>query len=128
MKKSPAGINRKLFSVFLTSKLRRRIVLSFQIMGIITLLLQIISFVWIKRLYETANAMIDENVTSIVAAYHLELSLLELKGLKANYFLEGKKKWLERFDELFRPRLEKYEEDHNVLLHRLMKKLIGTGS
>ncbi|HPC42302.1 MAG TPA: ATP-binding protein [Spirochaetota bacterium] len=79
-------------------KIRQKLLIVFQFMSIPTIIIFIASLIMMNYLQEAQNKILVENVSSIIAAYNVENSILGLKGLKANYFLDGKRKWLDEFE------------------------------
>jgi signal transduction histidine kinase len=67
-------------------------------MSIPAIIIFIASLIMMNYLQEAQNKILVENVSSIIAAYNVEKSILGLKGLKANYFLDGRQKWLDEFE------------------------------
>ncbi len=78
-------------------KIWHRMIVLIQVMSIPTIIIFIMFLYTINKLYQIENRILMENVSSIRAAYNIEISLLKLKGQKANYILEGSTKWLEDF-------------------------------
>lgn len=84
--------------IFKNIQIRQKLLIIFQFMSIPTIGIFIASLIMINNLQEAQNRILIENVSSIIAAYNVENSILSLKGLKANYFLDGRRKWLNEFD------------------------------
>ena len=59
----------------------------------------IVLLVITHKMQDLHGEILLKNLTSITAAYNVENSLLNLKELKANYMLDGRKRWLKEFDE-----------------------------
>jgi len=84
--------------IFRNIRIKQKLLIIFQFMSIPTIAIFFTSLIMMNYLQETQNKILLENVSSIIAAYNVEKSLLSLKGLKANYFLDGRRKWLDEFD------------------------------
>ncbi len=69
-----------------------------QFMSLPAIVIFIASLIMMNKLQDVQNRILVENVSSIIAAYNVEKSILSLKGLKANYFLDGRQKWLDDFE------------------------------
>lgn len=87
------------FSFFSDIRIRPRMLLLFQSLSVALFLIFAVFMFALQRLHAITNKILTENVTSIRAAYNVEISLLNLKGLKANFILDGDESWLSFFNE-----------------------------
>lgn len=105
-------------------KIGYKILILFQFMMIPTIIIFASMMIVTSKMNEFQNRILLENVTSISAAYNLEKSVFSMRGLKANYMLNGDKSWINEFDnnveafnfwygELFN--LAFTEEERNIL-------------
>ena len=67
-------------------------------MMIPTLAIFIVLFFVLHKMQEVNREILIKNLSSIIAAYNVENSLLTLKELRANYILDGERKWLDEFE------------------------------
>ncbi|HPP93956.1 MAG TPA: ATP-binding protein [Spirochaetota bacterium] len=79
-------------------KITYRILIIFQFMMIPTLAIFIVLFFVLHKMQEVNREILIKNLSSIIAAYNVENSLLTLKELRANYILDGERKWLDEFE------------------------------
>lgn len=79
-------------------KIGYRILILFQFMMIPTIIIFTAMIIVTAKMNELQNRILLENVSSISAAYNLEKSILSMRGLKANYILNGDRRWLDEFD------------------------------
>lgn len=80
-------------------RISQRIWILFQFMCIPLVILFIMFLAAMDRLHDVQTRIQVENVSSITAAYNVEVSLLNLKGLKANYVIYRDPKLLRQFDD-----------------------------
>jgi signal transduction histidine kinase len=80
-------------------RIGQRILILLQFMSIPTIIIFVLFLFMINRLQDSQSRIFLENISSIRAAYNLELALLDLKGFRANYILDGDRKWLKKFDD-----------------------------
>lgn len=78
-------------------KIRYKILIVSQFMMIPAIMIFIVLLVITHKLQYHNSTILLKNLTSITAAYNVENSLLTLKELKANYMLDGEKRWLKEF-------------------------------
>jgi len=84
---------------FKNIKIKYRILIIFQLMVIPIVTIFIILFLILYKAQETNREILLKNIVSITASYKIETSLLNLKEFRANYMLDGDKKWLTEFKE-----------------------------
>lgn len=87
----------KLYSIR-NIKIWYKILIIFQFMMIPAIMIFVVLLVITHKMQDLHGGILLKNLTSITAAYNVENSLLNLKELKANYMLDGEKKWLKEFD------------------------------
>ena len=80
-------------------KIKYRILIVFQFMMIPTIMIFVVLFFMLHKVQEVNRGILIKNLSSITAAYNVENALLNLKELRANYMLDGDRKWLGEFDE-----------------------------
>ena len=88
----------KLYSIR-NIKIWYKILIIFQFMMIPAIMIFVVLLVITHKMQDMHGGILLKNLTSITAAYNVENSLLNLKELKANYMLDGEKRWLKEFDE-----------------------------
>ena len=86
------------FDIFKGLKIWHKILIMFQVMMLPTLIIFFVLMISTNKMNEYQNSILLENVTSITAASYLENSLLRLRGLKANYLLDGNREWISEFN------------------------------
>jgi signal transduction histidine kinase len=79
--------------------IRPKMIISFLAMGIPLLALAIAAIFFSNRMLENSGKILNENVSSLKAAEELEIALLDMKGLTANYLLDSDSKWIDIFNE-----------------------------
>lgn len=84
---------------FKNLKITYRILIGFQFMMIPAIMIFIVLFFMLHKVQDINRTILIKNLTSINAAYNVENALLNLKELRANYILDGNRKWLKEFDE-----------------------------
>ncbi len=84
---------------FKNLKITYKILIVFQFMMIPAVMIFIVLFFMLHKVQEVNRTILIKNLTSITAAYNVENALLNLKELRANYILDGDKKWLKEFDD-----------------------------
>lgn len=80
-------------------KIWYKILIIFQFMMIPAIMIFIVLLVITHKMQDLHGEILLKNLTSITAAYNVENSLLNLRELKANYMLDGDRRWLREFDE-----------------------------
>lgn len=95
----PAANNLSKFFLIKNIKIGSSMLILFQVLSIALIIIFIVFMIILQRFHLLSNKILEENVSSIRAAYNVEISLLNLKGLKANYILEEDEKWLRSFNE-----------------------------
>ncbi len=88
----------KLYSIR-NLKIWYKILIIFQFMMIPAIMIFIVLLVITHKMQDLHGEILLKNLTSITAGYNVENSLLNLKELKANYMLDGDRRWLKEFDE-----------------------------
>lgn len=63
------------------------------------ILLGIFSIYYSDKMERNTARILSENVTSLKSAEELEIALLDIKGLTANYLIDGERKWLNTFSQ-----------------------------
>jgi len=76
-----------------------RIIFSFTIMAVLSVLVGYFAFVTTKSVQRVSYAIMKENVASLKAAEELEIALLSQKGLVGSYFLDGNDLWLKTIED-----------------------------
>ncbi|HOV13829.1 MAG TPA: histidine kinase dimerization/phospho-acceptor domain-containing protein, partial [Spirochaetota bacterium] len=76
-----------------------RMQILFQSMSLGIILIFIIFLITTNLFYNLTNKILQENVTSIRSSYNLETSLLNLKGLRANFILDNNIEWINLFND-----------------------------
>src|SRR3989338_179250 len=76
-----------------------RIIFSFTIMAVLSVLVGYFAFVTTKSVQRVSYAIMKENVASLKAAEELEIALLSQKGLVGNYFLDGNDLWIKTIED-----------------------------
>jgi len=74
-------------------------IISFLMMSALLFVVVICAIFYTNRMQENTSRILVENVSSLKSAEELEIALLDMKGLTANYLLDGDEKWLEIFHE-----------------------------
>lgn len=80
-------------------KIKPRLIFGFLIMGILLVILGISAIFYTNRMQKNTHRILVENVSSLKAAEELEIALLDMKGLTANYLLNSDLEWLQIFAE-----------------------------
>lgn len=70
---------------------------AFLVMSLLLVLLGIISIFYTNRMQKNTRRILEENVSGLKAAEELEIALMDMKGLTANYLIDGKQSWLDIF-------------------------------
>jgi CHASE3 domain sensor protein len=76
-------------------RIKPRLIFGFLIMGILLIILWISAIFYTNRMQKNTHRILVENVSSLKAAEELEIALLDMKGLTANYLLNGDPEWLQ---------------------------------
>lgn len=74
-------------------------------MSVLFILFGTVAILYTDRILDKTRDMLKENVSSLKAAEELEIALLDMKGIAANYLLDGQTRWLNIFrekDRIFR--------------------------
>jgi signal transduction histidine kinase len=79
-------------------KIWHKMIILLQILFIPMILIFLVFLLMMNKMHDMGNRILSENVSNIRAAYKVELSLLNLKGINANYILDSDKRWLARFE------------------------------
>ncbi|MGA1844816.1 MAG: ATP-binding protein [bacterium] len=80
-------------------RIRPQMIISFLMMSALLFVVVICAIFYTNRMQENTARILVENVSSLKSAEELEIALLDMKGLTANYLLDGDEKWLEIFHE-----------------------------
>lgn len=80
-------------------RLRSQMIFGFMIMSALLVLVAGFAILYTNRMQQNSARILNENVTSLKAAEELEIALLDMKGITANYLLDGEARWLEVFAE-----------------------------
>lgn len=83
---------------FRNLKITYRILIIFQFMMIPAVMIFVVMFVMLHKVQDVNRGILIKNLASITAAYNVENELLNLKELRANYMLDGDRRWLWEFD------------------------------
>jgi len=74
-------------------------------MSVLVIIFGAVAILYTDRMLGKTRDMLKENVSSLKAAEELEIALLDMKGIAANYLLDGQTQWLNIFrekDRIFR--------------------------
>jgi signal transduction histidine kinase len=85
-------------------------VFGFLIMSSLLVILSVLAIFYTNRMQHNTHRILEENVSSLKAAEELEIALLDMKGLTANFLLNGDQKWLVEFSDKQASFLEWLEE------------------
>jgi signal transduction histidine kinase len=80
-------------------RLRPRMVAGFLLMSALLIVVGIFTSYYTNRMQANTSRILVENVSSLKSAEELEIALLDMKGLTANYLLDGQQNWLDVFSE-----------------------------
>lgn len=80
-------------------RIRPQMVFGFLVMSSLLLIVSVLAVFYTNRIQQNTSRILVENVSSLKSAEELEIALLDMKGLTANYFLLNQDKWLKIFDE-----------------------------
>ncbi|MDZ7262274.1 MAG: ATP-binding protein [candidate division KSB1 bacterium] len=80
-------------------RIRPRMMAGFLIMSALLIVVGIFAIFYTNRMQKNTSRILAENVSSQKASEELEIALLDMKGLTANYLLDGESKWLEVFSD-----------------------------
>ncbi len=79
--------------------IRPRVIAGFISMSVLFILFGAMAILYTDRMLGKTRDMLKENVSSLKAAEELEIALLDMKGIAANYLLDGQTQWLNIFRE-----------------------------
>jgi len=79
-------------------KIWQKMALILQVMSIPAVILFILFLYSMNRLADIESTIILDNVSSIKASYNLQMAILRLKGLRANFIIDSDRKWLKEFN------------------------------
>jgi len=80
-------------------RIRPRMVAGFLLMSALLVVVGIFTSYYTNRMQANTSRILVENVSSLKSAEELEIALLDMKGLTANYLLDGQQNWLDVFAE-----------------------------
>lgn len=80
-------------------RLRPRMVAGFLGMSSLLIIVGLLAIFYTDRMQRDTSRMLAENVSNLKCAEELEIALLDMKGLTANYLLDGQQSWLDIFSE-----------------------------
>jgi len=80
-------------------RIRPRMVAGFLLMSALLVVVGIFTSYYTNRMQENTSRILVENVSSLKSAEELEIALLDMKGLTANFLLDGQQNWLTVFAE-----------------------------
>ncbi len=78
-------------------RIRPRMIAAFLVMSALLIVVSIFAVYFTDRMQRNTSRILAENVSSLKSAEELEIALLDMKGLTANYMLDGQQQWLELF-------------------------------
>lgn len=80
-------------------RIRPRMVAGFLLMSALLVVVGIFTSFYTNRMQKNTSRILVENVASLKSAEELEIALLDMKGLTANFLLDGQQNWLVVFAE-----------------------------
>ena len=80
------------------SNIKPKLLAAFLIMSVLLIIMGFYAISTTNKMQTQSHQILEENVASLKAAEELEIALLDMKGLTANYLLDGNETWLEIFD------------------------------
>lgn len=108
-------------------RIRPRMIAGFLVMSGMLVIVCMLTAFFTDRIQRSTARILRENVASLKAAEELEIALLDMKGLTANYLLDGQQKWLEIFENKkisFLQWIEKARADaHNVEGEKIIDRI-----
>ena len=75
-------------------RIRPKMLIGFLSMSTLLIVVDILAIIYTNRMQANTSRILAENVSSQKAAEELEIALLTMKGLTANYLLDGQQQWL----------------------------------
>jgi len=105
-------------------KIQPKMIAGFFSMSVLLVILGAVAIFFTDRMLSKTQNILKDNVSSLKAAEELEIALMDMKGLAANYLLDGERRWLEIFNEkeqIFRrwfkvARTQAHTENENTIL------------